>query len=247
MLDSVKKAFALFPKALQLLYIIAAVNIVTNIINILTIPAPVDAEMTLGRSLFVIALFFLYGAITLFIGAGMLGYVKELVKNGASTIASFTANGKKYFLKVLALTILMLIAVGIVAAIFLLLGKVVPGALKPVLAILAVLAGIILAILLLLAPYALVGSELGVIASIKKSVQVGRKGFLNIIVVVLVLFLVSLAILIAASFLSGILSLILKPLARYVVAIIMAIVSSIIWILANIAYMNLYLKLESAQ
>ena len=108
MMESVKKAFTLSGKAMKLFCVFAAVNIIMNIINYLVIPAPVQTEMALGRSLLVILLTVLFSLITVFITAGALLHIKGLIKTGAANLASFISDARSSFTSLTSLDITLL-------------------------------------------------------------------------------------------------------------------------------------------
>jgi hypothetical protein len=99
-----------------------------------------------------------------------------------------------------------------------------------------------LLVLLIMPGYALVGSDLSVVESIKKGVLVGKKNFLKVLGIIAIMFLVSVILLIVATIIIGILSFALRPISNFIAAIIMAIGYAAIGILASIAYMDFYLK-----
>ena len=242
MIDSVKKAFVLSVKALKLFYILAAVNIVANIINFLVIPAPVNVEMSIGRSFAVMGLTILFALVGLFVYGGALAYIKELIKVGAANLDSFVDNGKKYFVRLLAVSALIFLVTLVVGiALFILLGLL-PQALKPLIILIMTLVFIALAVLLIMPAYALVANDLGIIESIKKGISVGKKNFLKILGILAIMILVVIGVMIAASLVSGILSFILRPISGLVAAIVMAIANAVLTVLVSIAYMDFYLK-----
>lgn len=242
MLESIKKAFVLSVKALKLFYVIAAFGIIANVINLLIVPAPVNVEMTLGRSFLVIGITILFSLIGLFIACGALAYVKELVKAGSANLASFIDNGKKYFLRLLGITILIMLIFSILGILFFLIVGILPNALRPLMIIIMVVIFLALGVLLLMPSYALVGSELGVIESIKKGITVGKNNFLKILGILAIMFLVAIGVTAVASVITGILSLIVRPISGYVAAIIMAIANAVMAILVNVTFMDFYLK-----
>lgn len=238
MLDSVKKAFMLGKKALKLFYVVAAVNIIANIVNLLIIPAPVEAEMSIGRSFLVMGITLLFLLIAIFITGGMLVYVKDLVKTGTASLTPFIDNSKKYFVRILLLA-LIVVAILILGT---LLNKILGFLPGPVRIILMVLLLIALGILLIMVPYALVGSDLGLMDSVKRGIQAAAKNFLTILGLIIIMVGIYVVLLIAAAVIIALLSLILRPIANYITAVVLAIAMSVQAILVNIAYMDFYLK-----
>jgi hypothetical protein len=244
MMDSVKKALTLSAKALKLFYVLAVANIVANIVNLLLVPAPVDAEMSIGKSFAVIGISIVFALLGIFIYSGALVYVKDLIKGGAANLASFVDNGKKFFLRVLGVSVLLtLVTLGVGIIGFAILALL-PQILKPVMILIMILAGISLAVLFIMPSYALVANDLGVIDSIKKGLIVGKNNFLKILGLLAIMLLIATVVLIVVTIISGILSFILRPAASFVAAIVMALYYAAVTILVAIAYMDFYLKSE---
>ncbi len=242
MIDSIKKAFVLSVKALKLFYVLVTVNVVMSIINLLILPAPVDVEMSLGRSFLVIGLTILFMLIGFFVYSGALVYIKDLIKTGSTGLAPFMDNGKKYFLKLLALGVIITLIFAIFGVILFVILGLLPGALKGLFIVFMVLSFIALAVLFVMPYYALIGSDLGIIEAIKKGLMTGKNNFLKILGILAIMFLIGVAVVLVASLVSGIFSFISGSLSGFITAIIMSIANSVLAILANIAYMDFYLK-----
>lgn len=242
MMDSIKKAFSLYGKAVTLFLIIAGVNIIANIINTLIIPPPASGAMTLGVSLAIIAFTVVLFIVALYVQGGTLSCVKELVKTGTPKLAGFPENAKKYLLKLLGLT-LIIIAVA-VALVFLsgLIIKALPVVVK-------IAAGIVIGAIFVpfavMPAYALVGSNLGVIAALKKGVLLSAKRFLTILVMLLIIALIGALVLVISALAIGLLSFAVKPAANYITGVIIGVVNAALTILVNIAFMDFYLKNEA--
>ena len=242
MMDSVKRAFMLSAAAVKIFLIIAIFNIIINVINLMIIPAPVNVEMNLQKSLTVVGAGLVFFLIAIFMQGGIIGCIKELVKTGSMNLASFIGNSGKYFLRMLGvvlITILILLGWGLLF--FGLLAAMLP-ALKTALLILGLFFIIVMLILLILPAYALVGSDLGAMAAIRKGVSVTVSNLLQVIGILVILILIGIVVMFIASFIIGLLSIPLKQSGSYVAAVVMAISSAIVTLLADIAYMDLYLK-----
>lgn len=242
MLDSIKKAFMLSVAAAKVFLVIIIFNIAINVINLMIIPAPVNAEMDIKKSLTVIGLGLIFFLAAVFIQGGIIAYIRDLVKAGSASLASFISNCGKYFMRMLGVILItVLIAVGWGVLFFGILPALLP-ALKVVSIILGLVFLIGMLILLILPAYALVGSDLGVMSSLRKGVSVTTSNLLQIIGILVILVIISIAVMFVASFVTGLLSIALKGIVNYVAAIVMAIASAIITLLADIAYMDFYLK-----
>lgn len=242
MFDSIGKAFVLSIKAVKIFCVIAALNLVVNIVNLMIIPMPVDAEINLQRSLIVIGAGFLFFLLAIFIQGGVIAYVRDIVKSGSASLASFMQNCVKYFARMLGMALItMLIVLGWSVLLFAVVPIFLP-LLKTEIIILGIIALIGFMILLILPGYALIGSDLGVMASMRKGVSIAVNNFLKMTVILIVLIIVGIVVMFITSFIAGILSIALKQPVNYVTAIVMAISTAIITILVDIAYMDFYLK-----
>ena len=242
MIDSIKKGFTLFGKALSVFCVIAGLNVVLNIINLLIIPAPVDAEMTLGRSFLVIGLGVLFFLLAIFVQSGVLVFIKEVIKKGKGSLSSFIDDSRKYFPRMLGLMLLtFLIILGISIPII---GGLpfVPAGLRIITALLFDIVMIGLILLLIMPAYALIGSDLSVMASLKKGVSFGMQNILKIAGILIVMMVIGILVMLLSSLLIGLLSILIRPAARVIAAVIMAIASGALTVLSNIVYMDFYLK-----
>ncbi|MBN1871469.1 MAG: hypothetical protein JW800_02745 [Candidatus Omnitrophica bacterium] len=242
MIDSVKKAFTLGKKALKLFYVLACFNIMANLVNVMIIPAPVDAEMSLGRSMLVIIVTLLIAVAAVFITGGSIAYVRELVKTGATELTTFLENAKRYFLPLLAVSLIIIVLFLLIGIIFSVITGVMAGVLKAIVLLLMILAFIVLSVLFIMAPYMLIGRDVGVMDAIKGSLLFAKDNFLKILGIMAIMLGIALVVMIVASFFTGVLSFILKPLSRVITSIVMALVNAAMAILVNIAYMDFFLK-----
>ncbi len=242
MMDSIKKAFMLSMAAVKVFIVIGVFNIIVNIINLIIIPAPVSAEMDLKKSFTVLGMGLVFFLAAVFVQGGIVAYIRDLVKTGSANLASFISNCSKYFLRMLGLVLItVVIVLGWGILFFGALPLLVP-ALKTLFVILGLIFIIGMVILLILPAYALVGSELGAVAAIRKGVSITVSNFLQILGILIILILVAIVVMFLASFITGILAIPLKQAGGYIAAIVMAISSAIVTLLADIAYMDFYLK-----
>jgi len=243
MMDSIKKAFMLSVAAVKVFTVIVVFNIIVNIINLMVIPAPVNAEMDLKKSFTILGIGLLFFLVAVFMQGGIIAYIRDLVKSGSANIASFINNCSKYFLRMLGLVLItILIVLGWGVLFFGALPLMVP-ALKTLFVILGLISIIGIIILLILPAYALVGSELGAVAAIRKGVSVTVSNFLQILGILIILILVAIVVMFLASFIIGILAIPVKQQAGgYIAAVVMAISSAVVTLLADIACMDFYLK-----
>jgi len=243
MIDSIKKAFALSPKALQAFYILAAFNVLVALLSIAIVPAPAAApanqEMSLGRSLVVILYTVLIFVITAFVTAGVVTYARDLIKTGTANIADAISNAKKYYLSFLGL-------IALIIAVFIFLSIVLTALTAPfpamIRALLMILVFVPLTVLIVMSPYHLIARDAKVFDSFKASIEMAKKRFLKILGLMAIIFVIALVVWIVASFFAGVLSLAFKPMQRLLTGVIFAVVNAAISVFVNITYMGFYLK-----
>jgi len=244
MMDSVKKAFVLGVKALKLFYVILAAAVITNTLTFLIVPEPpVDVEMSIGRSFLIIGWFiFLLFFLGPFLAGGSLTYIKELIKTGSASLASFLDNAKKYFLRFLAVTALLFLIMLIVTIALNIIRGIAPEGLRALITVVNTIISISVNVLFVMCGIAVVGSDLGAVESIKKGILIGRKNFLKILGILLILALVLFILFLLVAVISAVVSLMLPALFNLMMAVVMAVVFAIWGFLSSIAYMDFYLK-----
>ncbi|MFH1406658.1 MAG: hypothetical protein ABIH01_01445 [Candidatus Omnitrophota bacterium] len=198
----------------------------------------------------------------IFINGGLLGFMKGAVaKSGAEEINKFLESGKKYYLKILGLglvviayLILVVVAAALITGITGWALKFIPILMNIVLALEIIAAAAILVVGLFLvsfSPYAIVVLEEGIIDGIKKSIEFVKANALKIIG----LFVIFAAIRIVANLATLLVMLLLSALPKAIsiitdtlAGLINGGVSIYIALLITAAMMDLYLssKKESA-
>lgn len=210
-MDAVKKGFALTAKALPLILILFGFNLVWNLASIpfaqpAATPNPQVTASALGLSL-------LFILISIFVQGSSLGLVRDTIKEGAMKLSQFVAYGAKYYLRLLLLGILIVLIIAIIAlvaavvvAVTAPLNNVVVTIVAAVIAIAIAAAGLYAILLLMLSPYALVCEELGVVASMKRSMEVVKKSIGKVILLLVVLILIALGAGFVIGFLTGLIT-----------------------------------------
>ncbi len=210
MIEAIKKGFSVASKNLKLVLIVYGVGIVFGLISLPFIrrmgaAAPGIAPVIPGGGFLIIII--LSVLVQIFVMGGVLGSVQEAIKKGAANIAEFVTFGKKYYLRLLLSGLLGFVIAAVYGFIFAaLVGGMAAGetVIKIILGLLLaiyILFGITLTVMLVFWPYALVSEDIGVIAGLKKSIEIARKPIVNlfkilalVVIMVLVAFLVNLAI-----------------------------------------------------
>ncbi len=209
MFEAIKKGFSVASKSLKLVIIIYGVSVAFGLISLpfarrMAVAAPgglpaISPGLSGGMLLIIILSIF----VQIFVMGGVLGCVKEAIKKGAANISEFVNFGKKYYIRLFLAGLLGMVIAVIYGFIFAaLIGGIAAGAviLKIILGLLLAayfVFGVVLALLLIFWPYAIVTEDTGVIAGLKKSIEVARKpasNLLKILGMVLIVFGIAMAV-----------------------------------------------------
>jgi len=256
-MDAVKKGFGIATKGMGLVLVMIIFNLIWNLASIPLNIAPGE-NPTPQLTLAVVIFSLLFILTSIFIQGGALASVRDYIKEGKMKLASFAANGMKYYLKLFGVGILVILVIAIVALIAGLivaatapLNNVVATNIAILVAItIGVVAGLLYFVPLALAPYALVTDELGVIESMKKSIKVARPLVKTLLLVLLFIVLILIAVAIALIF-GFITSLAMGAMPMMAGKILMAVVTSLIngylGIVMMGSFMTYYLTLSRAK
>lgn len=199
MIETIKKGFTVAAKNLKLVLIVYGVGIVFGLMSwpfmrrVTTAAPGVTPTLPGGFWLIIIVSIF----VQIFVMGGVLGCVREVIKKGVANINEFVNFGKKYYVRLLLSGLLGLAIALVFGFIFAaLIGGIAAGgvAIKIILGLLLALCiifGIALVLMLVFWPYAIVSEELGVIAGLKKSIEVARKPAINLLKILGMLVIVS--------------------------------------------------------
>ncbi len=199
MIETIKKGFSAATKNLQLVLIVYGVGVAFGLLSLpfarrlATVVPGVTPTLPGGFWLIIFISIF----VQIFVMGGVLGCVREIIKKGAANINEFVNFGKKYYVRLLLSGLLGFAIVAVYGFIFAALaGGIAAGgvAIKIILGLLlalCILFGIVLVLMLVFWPYAIVSEELGVIAGLKKSIEVARKPAINLFKILGMLVIVS--------------------------------------------------------
>jgi len=209
MIEAIKKGINITTKNLQLVLIVYAVSIIFGLISMpfarrigTIVPG---AGATVPFAFWLIAIFSFF--VQIFVMGGVLGCVHEAVKKGAANIGEFVNFGKNYYVRLLLsglLGFVIALVYGLIFAAFV--GGIAAGGvvIKVILGLLVAaytIFGTVLALLLVFWPYAIIAEDIGVIAGLKKSIEIAKSPATNllkilgiIILLIIVAFLVNLII-----------------------------------------------------
>ena len=201
-------------------------------------------------------IFFLF--LSIFIQAGLLGCIKEAIKSGQTKIGNMVALGKKYFLRLLGLTLL----IGFIVMLFavfsgggLLLrgngGGIFVKSLGMFISILFGVLAICAAIVLFYAPYILVVDDCPVIASMRKSIDFIKRFLGNALgtgaVVILVIIAASILLAVLLIPLASLTGSLEEPsgLFQFISNVLGSGLNAYLGIVGMTAFMNLYVGLAA--
>lgn len=264
-LEAIKKGFGAASKNLTLVLILFIFNLIWNVANISVIPAnlltapgatpaaPPAVPPQVAITTFLLSI--LAMLLSIFMQGGSLGVIRDYIKEGKMKLAQFAPYGLKYYLRLLGLGILIILFILIVALIAgLLIAATMPfknAVVTVIAAIIAIaigLAGIYFVLLLVLSPYALVCNESGIITSMKSSINVTKKSFFKIMLLLVVLILIAVGIGVLLGILTGLLTTVLPVRAgQVIIAFVNSLFNGYFGVVMTAAFMVFYLALAGKE
>lgn len=257
--EAVKKGFSVAMKNLGLVLILIVFNLIWNLASIpltrqgVTIAkgAAPTPQLTLAALLFSM----LFVLVSIFVQGGALGLVRDYIKAGKMNLGGFASYGLKYYLRFLGLGLIIILIIGIVALIAALiiaatapLNNTVVTVIATIIAIIIGAVGLYCVLLLIMSPYSLVGDELGIIGSMKKSIEVVRKAVGRVLLLLVLLILISLGIGFLIGFLTGLITVAMPVGAgQVVIGVVNSIFSGYLGIVMMAAFMAFYLALTGKE
>jgi len=247
----IKKGFGIATKMIPLVVILFIFNAVWNIGSI-PIIKPGTASPALTAAAVIFSLLFILASV--FIQGSTLGLVRDHIKSGTSELKNFITYGLKYYLKLFGLGLLIILIAGVIALIAGALIAVTAPANKLVLTIIASTIAVIIGglglyavLLLILAPYALVCDEIGVIASMKRSIEKVRKSLGKVFVLLLLLILISLGIGFLIGLITGLATIALPAaIGQVIIGIVNSAFNAYLGIVMLGSLMVMYLGIEGS-
>jgi len=203
-IEAIKKGFSVATKSLGLVLILFIFNLIWNLASIpfarpgLSGPGAVPTpQLTAGALIFSV----IFILLSIFVQGGVLGLVRDYIKQGAMKLGSFTSYGLKYYLRLLGLGLIIILIIGIVALIAALIVAATAPLKNTIVTVIATIIAIILGViglyyvlLLIMSPYSLVCEELGIIESMKRSARIVRRAIGRVLLLLVLLILISLGI-----------------------------------------------------
>jgi len=250
--ECVKKGFNVATKNMGLVLVLIVFNLIWNLASI---PLTQQATPTANITAAAVILGLVFILISILVQGGSMGLVRDFVKEGRMKLSNIIRYGFKYYLRLLGmglLTILIIAVVGLVAA--LIVAATVPINNTAVTVVAAVVAlaiggvGIYGIFLLILAPYALVCDELGIVDALKTSIAKVRRSLLKVILLLVVVILISLGIGFLVGFMAGVVTVALPMgAAQVVIGIVNSIFNGYLGVVMMAAFMAFYLALAAKE
>lgn len=254
--EAVKRGFGIASKSLSLVLVLIVFNLIGNIASMPFAVAPGQTpppEAMTGALIFTVV----FILISIFMQGGALGLVRDSIKEGKIKLSSFASYGAKYYLRLLGLGVIIILAIAIVAIIASLaialtapLGNQMISSIAIVAAIaIGVITSLLYFIPFALAPYALICEELGIIKAIKRSLAVAGRPLVKVFMLILlfiILILISLGVGLVFGFLVGLITAAVpEMIGKMLMAVVTSVINGYLGIVMMAAFMVFYLGLSA--
>jgi hypothetical protein len=252
-MEAIKKGFSMAARSLGLVSVLFAVNFIFNLAG-MPLVANQNEPMTAKLGAAMLGYSLVFALISIFIQGGTLGLIRDGIKEGGMKLGNFSKYGGKYYLRLLglgAVIILMVAAVALISGLVIAATASINNAVVTAVAIVVAIAiaitiGLLYFIPFTLSPYAIVCDDLGVIAAMKKCVDVARNPFsrlLFLILLFLLLILIGFGVGYILGILLGLVSTALPSIAgRVLTAVVASAVNGYLGVVMMTAVMTFYLK-----
>lgn len=181
---SLKKGFSATVKSAALVALFFVYGVVVNLINVKVTNRLQTAGSSRRAALISAAVSLAIALVGVFLQAGVLGYLRDLIKQGTSSIASFFSSGAKYYLRILMFGIVVAVVVFAV----ILAGTLTLNALGEkgrlvgvILAVILSLIAFYFIILIFLAPYLIVAEDKGAFQAMGESIGLVKQHILEVL------------------------------------------------------------------
>jgi hypothetical protein len=206
-IEAIRKGFGVASKNLGLVLILFIFNLIWNMASIPFVGPAAAARPDLAALAVIISVIFIL--MSIFVQSGSLALVRDYIKAGKMGLGDFAKYGAKYYIRLLMLGLLIVLiigAVGLVAALIVFattpLNNTIVTVIAAILAIAIGVVGVYYILLLMMSPYTIVCEDMGVIESMKRSINVVRRSIGKIILLLVLLILISMGL----GFLIGLLT-----------------------------------------
>ncbi|MBI4432991.1 MAG: hypothetical protein HY592_05895 [Candidatus Omnitrophica bacterium] len=245
--ESLKKGFSTAQESMSLISVLFLFGLFWNLVNVFYTSQFESPDAQISIVVLVIATVFVL--LSVFMQAGSLGFVREKVKTGTASLATFTASGGKYYWTLFVIGLMVSLVIGI----FVLLAVLAAAALNQsdIAAVIAAVIisgiGIYIVLLMFLAPYIAVSEDKKAIASIRQSIGVVRKNILRVVGLALLLVVIGFVIGLVLGALFAVLSGAMPgTISQVLFAVLSSFVNSYLGVLVTAAFMSFYLGLTTS-
>ena len=246
--ELIRRGFQIATRSLDLLILLFAFGFVWNLINI-PLTTQMQQASVLG-SLSVVALSLVFIVVSIFLQAGSLGYVRDFIKTGQTSLSTFKSTGSKFFLRIFgvsAIVGLFVVILSIVAALAILIGGQTPNPVSVVIAGVVFLIGLAGVLMVFLSPYILVADDKKVIESLRESITLVKANIGKVLSLGLMLILIGFGIGLLLGILFGLLGGILPGVVGQIVfGFFSSVVNAYIGVVVSATFMAFYLSLKSS-
>ncbi len=205
MLSIIKRSFESLAKGWKVLAILAVMLIAFNLINLAALPARGATEPTDAQVAIVLLSVIIFIAASAFVNAGVICFFRDLLKTGSARIEDFVDNAKRYFVRMLALLVIIMAISLLIGMLGNLLVAVFPGGV-----LIIFLMQLLVGVLLVFPIYVAVLEDKGAIESLKIAVQKSVQNYAKVLLLLILLILLLFGFLLVAALLLGIIQLVIK-------------------------------------
>jgi hypothetical protein len=252
-LEALKKGFSVASKSLGLVGILILFNLAGNLASMSFAVAP-GAQIAPNAIAGVLIFSVLFVLVSIFFQGATIGLIRDYIKAGSMKLSDLAGYGAKYYLRLFGLGLLVIGAIAVVALIIGLVIAITAPINNAALTIVVLTAAIAVIVFIsvrylipvILAPYALICDDLGVIASLKKCLNMTKSlakiGRLLLLYVMLIL--ISLGIGFAIGFLVGLIAAVLPAsIGKVLMAVATSVINGYLGIVMSAAFMVFYFGL----
>ncbi len=217
-MDTIKKGFEIASKNLNLVLVVFIFNLLWNWgVAPFAPEAPegIGPGVTMSPGLIAVSIIFVL--LSIFIQGGVLGSVKDAVKDGKLALNKFAGYGGKFYIRLLSLAIIMMLVVGVIGFLAaIIIAAAAPTANAALVLITTIIAlglvglGLYAVLLLFMSPYVLVIEDASVMDAIRGSIAFVKKIILKVLALGALLVLIGFGVGVVIGLIAGLLSLIFK-------------------------------------
>lgn len=246
--EAIKKGFSITTRSWDLVLTLFVFGAVWNVISIFVNPDAAAAPDT-QTTIKLVAIGIVFILLSIYVQAGSLGYICDKVKQGQASFSRFLELGGKYYFKILILgLVIALIAGGLILLAALAVAGL-QGSLNIVGVILALLlaaAGIYVALLFFLAPYAVVADNESPIAAIKKSTKLVKQNIGKVLGILAILIVIGFGVGLILGLVFALLTASIPGQASQIgFGIVSSFINAFLGVVVTGSFMSLYLSISN--